>query len=403
MKYQKVEIMFCLEPTPTDPILGLTEEFRNDPSTEKINLGVGVYQNENGETPILKSVKIAEKYLFESESTKAYFGIPGEPVLGRLTQELLLGKKHSIIENSLAQTAQTPGGTGALRIAAEFISRARPKAHVWISNPSWANHQPILLGASLQIKRYRYYDAETHSLDNSGMLDDLSEANTGDVLILHGCCHNPAGVDLSSSDWENIADLASRKKLLCIVDFAYQGFGDGLIQDRNGLLTLIKKNSDLLIANSFSKNFGLYRERTGAITVISETKKDSQAAFSHIKEIIRAIYSSPPSHGGAIVSTILGDEKLKSLWLQELDEMRQRISAMRRDFVRSLKEKCPNHDFSFIEKQKGMFSFCGLSSEQVDRLKDEFHIYMVRSGRVNIAGITPSNIGRLTDAIETVL
>ncbi|NCV51475.1 MAG: aspartate/tyrosine/aromatic aminotransferase [Gammaproteobacteria bacterium] len=395
--------MFQLDLAPADPILGLTETFKADTHPDKINLGVGVYQDATGKTPILKAVTQAETRLLETETSKSYLSIPGVPEVATYTQELLFGAGHAIIQEGRAKTAQTPGGTGALRVAADFLLRAAPKATVWISNPSWANHQAIFEAAGFPVKDYRYYDKASQGLDGEGFMADLEGVSEGDVVILHGCCHNPSGIDLDQTAWEAIAAQAKAKNLICLVDFAYQGFGEGIEEDRAGLHVLLGAGLAVLVASSYSKNFGLYNERIGAITVVEETANDAVNAFSHVQAAIRAIYSSPPAHGGKIVATILGDSALKALWIQELADMRARIKEMRQAFVQGMADRQQAVDFDFINHQKGMFSFSGLTQEQVLKLRADNHIYIVGSGRINVAGITPANIDPLCDAIAKVL
>jgi len=395
--------MFQLDLAPADPILGLTETFKADTHPDKINLGVGVYQDATGKTPILKAVTQAETRLLETETSKSYLSIPGVPEVATYTQELLFGAGHAIIQEGRAKTAQTPGGTGALRVAADFLLRAAPQATVWISNPSWANHQAIFEAAGFPVKDYRYYDKASQGLDGEGFMADLEGVSEGDVVILHGCCHNPSGIDLDQTAWEAIAAQAKAKNLICLVDFAYQGFGEGIEEDRAGLHVLLDAGLAVLVASSYSKNFGLYNERIGAITVVEETANDAVNAFSHVQAAIRAIYSSPPAHGGKIVATILGDSALKALWIQELADMRARIKEMRQAFVQGMADRQQTVDFDFINHQKGMFSFSGLTQEQVLKLRADNHIYIVGSGRINVAGITPANIDPLCDAIAKVL
>jgi aspartate/tyrosine/aromatic aminotransferase len=395
--------MFQLDLAPADPILGLTETFKADTHPDKINLGVGVYQDATGKTPILKAVTEAETRLLATETSKSYLSIPGVPEVATYTQELLFGEGHAIIRDQRAKSAQTPGGTGALRVAADFLLRAAPKATVWISNPSWANHQAIFEAAGFEVKHYRYYDKASQGLDGQGFMADLEGVAQGDVVILHGCCHNPSGIDFDQDAWEAIATEAKAKNLICLVDFAYQGFGEGLEEDRAGLHILLDAGLSVLVASSYSKNFGLYNERIGAITVVEETANDAINAFSHIQAAIRAIYSSPPAHGGKIVATILGDASLKALWIQELADMRARIHEMRQAFVQGMADRQQAVDFDFINHQKGMFSFSGLTQDQVLKLRADNHIYIVGSGRINVAGITPANIDPLCDAIAKVL
>ena len=395
--------MFQLDLAPADPILGLTETYKADTHPDKINLGVGVYQDATGKTPILKAVTQAEARLLETETGKSYLPIPGVAELATHTQELLFGAGHTIIKEGRAKTAQTPGGTGALRVAADFLLRAAPQATVWISNPSWANHQAIFEAAGHRVEDYRYYDKVSQGLDGEGLMADLERVSEGDVLIIHGCCHNPSGIDLDQTAWEAIAAQARAKNLICLVDFAYQGFDEGLEEDRAGLHVLLNAGLAVLVTSSYSKNFSLYSERIGAITVVEETADDAIKAFSHIQAAIRAIYSSPPAHGGKIVATILDDTSMRALWILELADMRARIKEMRQAFAHGMAARQQAIDFDFINHQKGMFSFSGLTQEQVLKLRADNHIYIVGSGRINIAGITPTNVDPLCDAIAKVL
>lgn len=395
--------MFNLDRAPADPILGLTEAFKQDTHPDKINLGVGVYQDATGQTPVLESVKRAETFLLEHEHSKSYLSIPGVPELAKETQALLFGDAHPIITGQRAKTAQTPGGTGALRVAADFLKRATDNRTVWLSDPSWANHRTIFEAAGFTVRDYRYYDASIQGLDEAGFMADLEAMGQGDTLILHGCCHNPSGIDLSKAAWVRVAEVAKAKALICLVDFAYQGFGEGLEEDRAGLHVLLDAGLSVLIASSYSKNFGLYNERIGAMTVVEEDAESTLDAFSHIQAAIRAIYSSPPAHGGKIVATILGQPELKTLWMGELAEMRTRIKSMREAFVTGMADRNTGVDFEFINHQQGMFSFSGLTKAQVERLRTDNHIYIVGSGRINVAGITPANIDPLCDAIAKVL
>lgn len=387
---------------PADPILGLTDTFKADPRQDKVNLGVGIYKDEAGQTPVLQSVKKAEALLLEQEKTKNYLGIEGVQTYNRVVQELLFGEGSDLVTSGRAATAQAPGGTGALRIAAEFLLRNTPSRTVWVSNPTWANHQNIFETAGLTVKEYGYYNASAHDIDFDGMMTDLANAQAGDIILLHGCCHNPTGIDLTLTQWELVANLCADKQLVPLFDFAYQGFGAGIEEDAAGLRLVASKVPELLVANSFSKNFGLYNERIGAVTVVAQNADEAVRAFSQVKRTIRANYSNPPAHGALIVSTILSDASLKALWVQELTEMRERIAEMRTLFVQSLKDEGVTQDFSFISRQNGMFSFSGLNKAQVARLKDEFGIYIVGSGRISVAGMTKTNMPVICKAIAQI-
>ncbi len=388
---------------PADPILGLTEEFRNDHRSHKINLGVGIYKNDAGDTPILKTVKKAEQILLDTEKTKNYLSIEGNAEYGVLVQGLLFGTDSEIVTSRRARTAQAPGGTGALRIGAEFLARQKLSRKVWISNPTWVNHFQVFGAAGMETGEYTYYNPQTRGLDFDGMLTSLTAAAPGDVVLLHGCCHNPTGIDPTIEQWETLAKFCAERQLLPFFDFAYQGFAFGVEEDAAGLRTFARYHREMLVASSFSKNFGLYNERVGAITLVTDAESIANVAFSQIKTTIRANYSNPPAHGAAIVATVLRDAALRAEWEAEVKEMRDRIHEMRKLFVAKLKAHGVERDFSFMTEQNGMFSFSGLDKAQVARLKEEFAVYIVGSGRISVAGITSGNIDALCQAIAKVL
>lgn len=388
---------------PADPILGLADLFRADDRPNKINLGIGVYKDETGQTPVLTSVKKAEQYLLENETTKNYLSIDGLADFARCTQALLFGQGSAILADKRARTAQTPGGTGALRVAADFLATQTGAKRVWISNPSWPNHKNVFNSAGLEVCEYDYYDAENHQLDFDAMLASLRGAKAGDVVLFHGCCHNPTGIDPTAEQWSQLTELSKASGWLPLFDFAYQGFARGLEEDAEGLRIFAASHKELIVASSYSKNFGLYNERVGAFTLVAADASIADTAFSQVKYTIRANYSNPPAHGAAVVATILGNDALRAIWEQELTDMRQRIHRMRQLFVNTLQEKGANRDFSFIIRQNGMFSFSGLNKDQVIRLREEFGVYAVNSGRVNVAGMTPDNMAALCEAIVAVL
>lgn len=392
-----------IQAAPADPILGLGEAFKAETRAGKINLGIGVYMNDEGKTTIVKAVKDAERQLLETETTKNYLTIDGVAAYNAQTQVLLFGENAEVITSGRAKTAQSLGGTGALRIAAEFIKRNTSAKNVWISAPTWPNHNAIMAAVGLNVKDYRYYDPKTNRLDWNNLIADLSQAEAGDVVLFHGCCHNPTGIDPTPEQWETLAALSAEKGWLPLFDFAYQGLGNGLEEDAYGLRAFAKNHKELLVASSYSKNFGLYNERVGAFTLVAENADVANRAFTQVKSIIRVLYSNPSAHGASTVATVLADPALKASWIEELTEMRNRIKEMRNQLVQLLKEKGATQDFSFINEQNGMFSFSGLTPEQVDRLREEFAIYAVRSGRINVAGITSSNIEALAEAIVKVL
>ena len=388
---------------PADPILGLNEKFLSDPRSDKINLGVGVYKDDGGNTPVLNSVKKAETRLLAAENSKTYLGIPGSADFALAVQQLLFGADSSIIAEGRAQTAQTPGGTGGLRLAAELISRQIGATRVWVSDPTWANHKGIFQAAGLEISSYAYYDAEAHDMDFEAMLSGLGQASAGDVVLLHGCCHNPTGIDPDREQWAQLAELCSSRGLLPLFDFAYQGFARGLDEDAEGLRLFAEHCDEILIASSYSKNFGIYGERTGAFTLVARTAEVAATVFSQVKSIIRVIYSNPPKHGSALVAAVLNDAELRAEWEAEVAAMRDRIKQMRSLLVATLKNKGVDRDFSFIERQCGMFSFSGLSKEQIVKMRDESGVYAVDSGRFSVAAMTTGNMDPLCDAIAAVI
>lgn len=384
-------------PAPEDAILGLTEAFKKDPRFAKINLGVGVYKDEEGHTPILDSVREAEKRIFEKENTKSYMPIAGEKIYGEEVQKMIFG---SLCDRSA--TIHTPGGTGALRVAADLLARFSSKT-IWVSDPTWANHNNIFEAAGLTVKTYPYYNAATKDLDAGGFFAALEKVPAGDSVLLHACCHNPSGVDLSAAQWKKVASIAQKNGWTALVDFAYQGLGDGLEADRTGVETLLAGGIEFLVASSFSKNFGLYRDRTGALTAVAATPADASTAMSHMAAMARVLYSNPPAHGGMIVTTILRDKELCKLWRSELDAMRDRIAQARAALAQGLTERGVPMDCSFMTKQKGMFSFSGLTKDQVKFLREEKAVYIVGSGRINVAGLTPGNMGFVCDVVAEAM
>ena len=388
---------------PPDPILGLTEAFKKDANPRKVNLGQGVYKDAGGNTPVLHSVKLAEERILGNESTKDYLAIDGIPQYGRLVQELVFGPDHEIVCSGRAVTAQAPGGTGALRVAADFVAKMMPGARVWLSDPTWPNHPSVFKSAGLEIATYPYFDAATNDLAFARMAAALRQIPEGDVLLLHGCCHNPTGIDMGPDQWEEVARIVQERRLLPLVDFAYQGFATGLDEDAAGVRTLAQSAAEMLIATSYSKNFGLYSERVGALTLVAASPEAAQTSLSHIKTVIRSNYSNPPAHGAAIVTTVLSDPELRRQWEVEVAEMRDRINTMRHLFVETLNEKGVTRDFSFIARQRGMFSFSGLSPEQIKALRDRHGVYAVGSGRFSVAGMTAANMDYLCEAIADVL
>ena len=392
-----------IQTAPPDPILGLTEAFRNDPNPDKINLSVGVYQDETGITPVMRCVKIAEQQLIESEKTKSYLPIQGIADYNQQLGKLLFGADGQPVTSGRIATLQTPGGTGALRVAADFLKTHHPAATIWCSRPTWANHPNVFRSAELKVENYAYLDDNGTGLDFNAMIDSLNQIPAGDIVCLHACCHNPTGVDPDQNQWNSIIEVISQRNLIPLVDFAYQGFGAGIEEDANTVRAFAESDLEFIVCNSFSKNFGLYGERIGGLTLVSKDAETAKRALSQAKLAVRANYSNPPKHGGAIVNAVLSSDELRSVWLEELSEMRLRIKLIREKFVEQISDATRAQDFSFITSQNGMFSFSGLTGVQVDELRTKHSIYIVGSGRINVAGINESNIGRLCDAISKVV
>ena len=392
-----------LKPVAIDPILGLMIAFKADNRAEKIDLGVGVYQDDRGRTPVMASVKEAESRLMELETTKSYQGMAGDPDYNQRMMELLLGKDHNILSTGRVKSIQAPGGSGALRVGAEVIRRARPESKLWVGIPTWPNHIPLLGSAGFDIKQYPYYDMDARQVDTEKMMETLRQVPVGDLVLLHGCCHNPTGADLTNEQWDSIADLALERGFIPFIDTAYQGLGNGLDEDAYGMRMMAERLPEVIIASSCSKNFGLYRERTGSITFIAETSEQADIVVSQAMSTARSIYSMPPAHGALLVSMVLGDPQLRSQWEAELEEVRLRIKSMRNLLCDSLENNAAGMDFSHIKRQNGMFSFLGITTPQLERLRTEFGIYIVSSTRINLAGVNSNNIEYLTQSLLTVL
>ena len=389
-----------LQAAPADAILGLITEHKNDPRPEKIDLGVGVFRTAEGETPVLDVVKQAEQRIVDTQQSKAYIGTAGDPQFNAAMQELTFGDSAA---PDRVFTIQAPGGSGSLRVAASLILRARPNAKTWVSDPTWANHIPLLGGAGLELVKYPYYDTERHTLQIDAMLDTLRKVDRGDLVLLHACCHNPSGVDPSEDEWRAIADVLVERELVPFVDMAYQGFAHSLSSDAFIVKHLAERVPEMIVANSCSKNFGLYRDRVGTLSVLATDQKSRDIVYSQVNNVVRTIYSVPPDHGAVVVATILNDTELKAAWRVELAEMRGRLREMRQLLHDALAEKAPGHDFSHLVRARGMFCFLGVTEEQVNRLKKEFGVYMVGSSRINTAGITAQNVNYLADAIAATL
>lgn len=396
-------MLFCgLAPLGDDPILLVSKMFHACDNPNKVDLGVGVYKDAKGHTAILNSVKKAEKYLVENQETKTYLSPAGNPEFNRLIQEMMLGSDHVAVKEGRVSTFQTPGGTGGVRIGLEFVKKCNPKANIWISAPTWPNHTAITKSLGLTPKEYRYYDIKGGEFLYKKMLEDLGRAEAGDVVILHGCCHNASGADLNHDQWNELADLMKERGLVPFVDFAYQGFGDGIEEDSYAAKLMAEKLPEALIASSCSKNFAMYRDRAGAITLISSSSDIQSTNASHLLGAVRANYSMPPDHGAAVAAHILGNADLKAEWMAEVDGMRNRVKKMRTLFVGLMNEKAPNSGFGYIAAQKGMFSYLTLTAEQIQILINDHYIFFMGNGRVNMAGLTEDNIGYVTDAIASL-
>jgi aspartate/tyrosine/aromatic aminotransferase len=389
-----------LQAAPPDAILGLITEHKNDPRPEKIDLGVGVFRTAEGETPVLDVVKQAEQRIIDTQDSKAYIGTAGDPHFNASMQALTFGDG---VDADRVATIQAPGGSGSLRVAASLILRARPDATVWVSDPTWGNHIPLLGGAGLTLEPYPYYDTDKHVLRLDAMLEALAGLPRGDIVLLHACCHNPSGMDPSEDEWRALADVIVERELVPFVDMAYQGFAQSLNDDAFIVRLLAERVPEMLVANSCSKNFGLYRDRVGSLSFLAPDRATRDVVYSQVNSIVRTIYSVPPDHGAVVVATILNDKELKAAWRVELAEMRGRLREMRVLLNDALKEKAPDHDFSHLVRARGMFCFLGISEDQVNRLKRDYGVYMVGSSRINTAGITAHNVDYLAEAIAATL
>lgn len=392
-----------VELAPRDPILGLNEQFNADTRPTKVNLGVGVYYDDLGRIPLLAAVHQAEVARVEAAVSRGYLPIEGIAGYNKGAQELVLGKGSPLIAAGRVLTMQALGGTGALKIGADFLKQLVPNAQVAISNPSWENHRALFERAGFEVVNYPYYDAATHGLDFQGMLAALGTMPAQTIVVLHACCHNPTGVDATPEQWREIAQVVKERNLTPFLDIAYQGFGDNLEKDATAVRMFADMDMTMFISSSFSKSFSLYGERVGALTIVTGSKDESSRVLSQIKRVIRTNYSNPPTHGGTIVSTVLNTPELFAMWDKELGGMRDRIRLMREQLVEKLKEYGVKQDFSFVKKQRGMFSYSGMTSAQVDRLRDEHGIYAVSSGRICVAALNSGNIDAVAKAMAAVL
>lgn len=387
---------------PKDPILGVTEAFQADAHPHKVNLGVGVYTNEEGKLPLLVAVATAENRLNALQSPRGYLPIDGLARYIRQVQQLIFGQDASVLTEERVVTAQSLGGTGALKLGADFLRWFHPHSEVWISDPSWENHRALFEAAGFTVRTYPYYHPESHGLDFAALIQALQQAPSGTIVMWHACCHNPTGVDLSHEQWDQVRQIMVQRGLIPFLDLAYQGFAQGSAEDAQQVRHFAQLGIPVLVANSFSKSFSLYGERVGALSIVCASKEEAQRVQSQLKRVIRTNYSNPPTHGAALIATILEDDTLRSLWEQELGSMRQRIRRMREAFVARLAVTLPTLDFSFIAQQRGMFSYSGLSLNQVQRLRREFSIYVLDSGRICVAALNDPNLERVVNALTQV-
>ncbi|MBM7060850.1 aspartate/tyrosine/aromatic aminotransferase [Pseudomonas sp. UL073] len=398
-----MSLFSAVEMAPRDPILGLNEAFNADTRTTKVNLGVGVYYNEEGRIPLLRAVAEAEKARIAAHAPRGYLPIEGIAAYDQAVQNLLFGADSALITDSRVVTAQALGGTGALKIGADFLKRLLPDSVVAISDPSWENHRALFESAGFPVHNYRYYDATTNGVNRAGLLEDLKALPPRSIVVLHACCHNPTGVDLELDDWKAILEVLREREHVPFLDIAYQGFGDGIDQDASAVRLFAQSGLQFFVSSSFSKSFSLYGERVGALSIVTASKEEAGRVLSQIKRVIRTNYSNPPTHGATVVASVLNSPELRAMWEAELAEMRDRIRAMRLAMVEQLASQGAARDFSFVARQRGMFSYSGLSAEQVERLKNEFGIYAVGTGRICVAALNTRNLAAVTSAIAQVL
>lgn len=393
----------AIEMAPRDPILGITEAFSADTNPKKINLGVGVYYDDNGKVPLLECVKRAEAMIVANPTPHPYLPIDGLAAYDKVVQELVFGADSKVIRDKRVVTAQAIGGTGALKLGADFLKRFTPNAQVWISDPSWENHRALFESAGLVVNNYTYFDAKTHGVNFEGMLASFNTMPPGSIVVLHACCHNPTGADLTSEQWTQIIRVVASRGLIPFLDMAYQGFGDGIDEDGQVVRRFADAGVPLFVSNSFSKSFSLYGERVGALSIVAADNAEASRVLSQVKRVIRTNYSNPPIYGGKIVATILSNPELRALWENELAAMRVRIRTNRELLVDLLKQKSPKHDFSFVKQQRGMFSYSGLTKEQVAQLREKNSIYAIDTGRICVAALNADNINEVAEAICQVL
>ncbi|MDN5539431.1 amino acid aminotransferase [Comamonas sp.] len=398
-----MSLFTAVEMAPRDPILGLNEQFNADSNPNKVNLGVGVYFDDNGKLPLLECVQAAEKAMMEKPTARGYLPIDGIAAYDNGVKALVFGAESDVVKSGRVATVQAIGGTGGLKIGADFLKKLNPSAKVLISNPSWENHKAIFTNAGFEVGSYAYYDAATRSIDFAGMLADLNAAAAGTVVVLHACCHNPTGYDITAAQWDEVIAVVKAKGLIPFLDMAYQGFGHGIAEDGAVIGKFVAAGLDIFVSTSFSKSFSLYGERVGALSVVAADKDEAARVLSQLKIVIRTNYSNPPTHGGAVVAAVLNNPELHALWEKELGEMRVRIKAMRQKLVDGLKAAGVQQDMSFITTQIGMFSYSGLSKDQMVRLRSEFGVYGTDTGRMCVAALNSKNIDYVCKAIAAVI
>ncbi|MBU9125276.1 aspartate/tyrosine/aromatic aminotransferase [Burkholderia multivorans] len=398
-----MSLFSAVQLAPRDPILGLNEAFNADTRPTKVNLGVGVYTNEDGKIPLLRAVREAEKARVDAGLPRGYLPIDGIAAYDAAVQKLLLGNDSPLIAAGRVVTAQALGGTGALKIGADFLRTVNPNVRVAISDPSWENHRALFEAAGFEVVAYPYYDAATNGVNFEGMLSALNGYAPGTIVVLHACCHNPTGVDLTEAQWQQVVDVVKARNLVPFLDIAYQGFGESIEADAAAVRLFAAADLNAFVSSSFSKSFSLYGERVGALSIITSSKDEAARVLSQLKRVIRTNYSNPPTHGGAVVAAVLASPELHAAWVQELGEMRDRIRAMRNGLVERLKASGVDRDFSFINAQRGMFSYSGLTAAQVDRLREEFGIYAVATGRICVAALNTRNLDVVANAVAAVL
>ena len=388
---------------PKDPILGVTETYNSDPNPNKVNLGVGIYYDDTGKVPVLECVRRAERQLVEAAVPRAYLPIDGLPAYDSAVQTLVFGPDSKALKEKRIVTVQALGGTGGLKIGADFLRRIAPNAQVWISDPSWENHKALFEGAGFVVNSYPYYDAATHGLNFQAMIDGLSAIPAGSIVVLHVCCHNPTGADIAPSQWKQVIDIVNSRGLVPFLDIAYQGFAESLDADGLGVRLFADAGGPVFVSSSFSKSFSLYGERVGALSIVAQSTDEAARALSQLKRVVRTNYSNPPTHGGKTVAAVLGSPELRAMWEKELGGMRERILEMRRQFVTKLKERVPGSDFSFVLQQRGMFSYSGLTKSQVDQLREKHSVYAIDTGRICVAALNLKNIDYVVDAVAKVI